>query len=154
MNKKITIGQLSQRVGLPAKTIRFYEEQGVIVPAQRDDNGYRMYSPSAVEEIFLIKNARDLGLPLSEIKKLIVGCNSQEDCQHTQKYIESEIEEYLIKLRAQIAQFQTLEKKLSNLKSHVCEDPDCQDKKYGCNILHQLVSPSPLERTRDEKGHI
>lgn len=153
MSKSMTIGQLSKAIDLPAKTIRFYEAEGIIASAKRGDNGYRLYDPTAVEELQLIKSARDLGLPLGEIKKLMAGCNGEENCHHTKKYIESEIEEYVGKLRAQITQFQTLEKKLTGLRYqvHQCDESNQKDE-YCCNILHQLINPSPLERTRDEKG--
>jgi len=125
---KYSIGQVAKITGLSAKTIRFYEEQGVIESPSREGNGYRFYSEENLEEIKLIKNARDLGLPLSEIKKLTVGCENG-DCSHSKEYVQKTIEGYLGLLTERITQ---MEKLKSRLKKLMANGPYC------CEILHQL----------------
>lgn len=133
---KLSISQLSKQVGLSPKTIRFYEESGVVSPAVRAENGYRSYDQSAVESLKLIKNARDLGLPISEIKELMVGCDVGHNCQHTKEYLETRIKNYLELLENKITQFTKLKEKLQNLESHL--GTNCKDGGYCCNILYQL----------------
>jgi len=125
---KYAIGEVAKITGLPAKTIRFYEEQGVIGIPSREENGYRYYSEENLEEIKLIKNARDLGLPLSEIKKLIVGCKDG-DCKHSREYVQKTIEGYLKLLTERITQMENLRSRLEKLMAN---GPYC------CEILHQL----------------
>lgn len=91
---KYTIGQVAKITGMPAKTLRFYEEQGVIKSADRQENGYRYFTDENLEEIRLIKYARGLGLPLSEIKRLTVGCEDG-NCSHSKEYIKNNIERYI-----------------------------------------------------------
>jgi MerR family copper efflux transcriptional regulator len=126
--KKYAIGQVAKITGLPTKTIRFYEEQGVIESPAREDNGYRYYSEENLEEIKLIKNARDLGLPLSEIKKLTVGCE-HGDCTHSKEYVQQTIEKYIDLLSERITQMENLKSRLRKLLTN---GPYC------CEILHQL----------------
>ena len=126
--KKYTIGQVAKITGLPAKTLRFYEEQGVIESATREENGYRYFSEENLEEIKLIKNARDLGLPLTEIKKLTVGCE-KGDCQHSKEYVQKTIENYIHLLNERIAQMKNLKTRMQELLTN---GPYC------CEILHQL----------------
>jgi len=143
MNNKLTIGQLSKKVDLPTKTIRFYEESGVIGKAQRSDNGYRVYESSTIKELQLLKYARDLGLPISEIKRLMIGCKEGKSCHHSQQYIESGIDNYMTVLDEKISHLATLKQKLSDLR-HQLPLQKCQKDAYCCNILHQLSG--------DEKG--
>lgn len=131
MGNALTIGRVEKEVGLPAKTIRFYEEIGLIAPTKRLANGYRVYEPRQTEELRLIKYARDLGLPITEIKKLMRGCEDG-NCAHTKQYLESEIAAYTRLLDEKIVQLVTLKRKLGMLKGTLTDEA-C------CNILKQLV---------------
>lgn len=134
-----SIGEVSKATGLPTKTIRFYEEAGVIKPNIRAENGYRQYSQDAVEVLILIKYARDLGLPLSEIKKLIKGCDNGS-CQHSKSEVQQSIQSYLELLNQKLAQMNLLKQKLQLLHHALGEkSTDCQDGKYCCNLLYQLL---------------
>lgn len=138
----LTIGSLGKQVGLPTKTIRFYEEIGLISKARRAANGYRVYSEKAIEELTLIKYARDLGLPIPEIRKLIIGCENG-DCAHTKDYVEKEIGGYIAKLDEKIEKLQTISTQLKRLrKSLVLNTTNCDDNSYCCNILSQIESLS------------
>ncbi len=138
MDKQFTIGDLAKKVDLPAKTIRFYEEIGLIPKAERAENGYRIYPQEAVDELSLIKNARELGLPILEIKKLMLGCQD-DNCEHTKEYISKEVGQYLQVLDQKIQQLQMLKGKLKSLKSALNINSDSCEA-YCCNILKQLVT--------------
>ena len=125
---KYSIGQVSKITGLSAKTIRFYEEKGLITSAKREKNGYRYFEEKDLDEIKIIRNTRDLGLPLSEIKKLIVGCENGS-CEHTKDSIQKSIDGYLQILAEKIRQMEILKSRLKRLQG---SGPYC------CGILHQL----------------
>lgn len=61
------ISQLAEQVGLPATTLRFYEQAGLL-PAQRSPAGYRLYDDAALNRLAFIRAAKHLGLPLEEIR--------------------------------------------------------------------------------------
>src|SRR6185312_5870794 len=63
----MTIGQASASSGVPPKTIRFYEELGLVKPAERLANRYRAYDESNVQTLRFIRRARELGFSLQEI---------------------------------------------------------------------------------------
>lgn len=67
----LTIGALARITGIPAKTIRFYEEIGLLPPAQRMANRYRRYGQADVNRLVLLRRIRLLGVPLTEAKPLI-----------------------------------------------------------------------------------
>ena len=70
MATKLTIGAVARQAGVSAKTIRFYEAQGIVPAPARTETGYRLYSPSDVRRLRLIRRARLLGVSLPEVKQL------------------------------------------------------------------------------------
>ncbi len=67
----VTIGQAALRAGVPAKTIRFYEEAGIIKPAARGSNRYRGYSEADVQTLRFVSRARALGFSLKDVASLL-----------------------------------------------------------------------------------
>lgn len=66
----VTIGQAAKATGVAAKTIRYYEEIGVLPMPSRTDAGYRQYTEQGVQQLQFIRRARALGLPLHRLKAL------------------------------------------------------------------------------------
>lgn len=60
----MNITQVTEKMGLSAKTIRFYEEKLLITPPAKSENGYRYYQPAHLEELTLLKQAREVGFTL------------------------------------------------------------------------------------------
>lgn len=138
MKTNLTIGELGKRTGLPTKTIRFYESIGLIAKPARADNGYRTYPESRIQELILIKNARDLGLPIPRIKKLMVGCEDG-DCSHSQEDIDREIDEYLAELSAKIAELSHLKVQMQTLRKTLRDCEGDHESDYCCNVLGQIA---------------
>ncbi len=68
----LQIGEAAERTGLTQRTLRYYEEKGLLKPPSRMDGGFRLYSGEDVERIERIKEMRDLlGFSLAEIKEMI-----------------------------------------------------------------------------------
>ncbi len=66
----MNIGTAARLTGLPAKTIRYYEEIGLIVPA-RSANGYRAYNEQQVHRLAFLQRARSLGFSIDECRLLL-----------------------------------------------------------------------------------
>ncbi len=72
-------GDLARATGNTVRTIRFYEEQGLLRPTEVSEGGHRRYSAADLEKLRLIADLRELGVPLSEIRALLDlrgGCAS------------------------------------------------------------------------------
>ena len=67
----MNIGQAAVRSGLPAKTIRYYEEIGLVRPATRAENGYRDYAEADVHRLRFLKRAREHGFSVAECRDLL-----------------------------------------------------------------------------------
>ena len=68
MTYALTVGQLTHATGVPAKTIRYYEQVGVLPAPRRSATGYRQYTQRDVHRLLFIRRARALGLSLSSIE--------------------------------------------------------------------------------------
>ncbi|MFD0890839.1 MerR family transcriptional regulator [Streptosporangium algeriense] len=64
------IGELSERTGTPRRLLRYYEEQGLILPDRRP-NGYRAYDERLVERVLQIRDLLDAGLPTRVIRQIL-----------------------------------------------------------------------------------
>ena len=66
------IGEVAQRTGVTQRTLRFYEEKGLVTPADRMQGGFRLYSDADIDRVELIKKLQGLlGFTLAEIKEMV-----------------------------------------------------------------------------------
>ena len=83
MNAGLTIGQLARRAGVTVKAIRFYERKGILPPAHRAENRYRVYGEDAADMLRFVKQASGLGLTLAEIKDIfMIRQGGRPPCTH------------------------------------------------------------------------
>ena len=73
------IGEAARRVGVPARTIRFWCDSGVLPPAERSAGGYRRFDAAAIARLDLVRTLRDLGLGLDDIREVLGGRKSVAD---------------------------------------------------------------------------
>lgn len=67
------IGELAKSLGVTPKTLRHYEEIGLVPPPARADNAYRVYSPEAVVRARLVVGLRAMGLSIEQVQGLLAG---------------------------------------------------------------------------------
>jgi len=89
------IGEASKRTGLSIKAIRFYEEIGLIMQPERMGR-YRVYQEEDVELLMLIKEAKEFGIALSQLKGVIVYTDGKVDWANIKIFL-AEIRDQLIK---------------------------------------------------------
>lgn len=68
---ELLIGELAERVGLDPKTIRYYEQAGLLQAPARSESGYRLYQDSDAERLRFIRRVKQLGLSLGEIREIL-----------------------------------------------------------------------------------
>lgn len=73
---KMNISDVAKKTGLTSKAIRFYEEKGVVTPPLRSENGYRSYNGHHLEELNLLRQARQVGFTLDECRELVALFNN------------------------------------------------------------------------------
>lgn len=67
----LTIGKVARSAGMAIDTVRYYEHEGLLEKPTRSAAGYRQYPPEAVSRLRFIRQAKDLGFSLKEIKELL-----------------------------------------------------------------------------------
>ncbi|MBI4503240.1 MAG: MerR family transcriptional regulator [Gemmatimonadetes bacterium] len=70
--ENLNIGQVARRAGIPASAIRYYEESGLL-PQPARQSGWRRYGPEVLQQLLVIRTARELGFGVEEIRVLLHG---------------------------------------------------------------------------------
>lgn len=73
----MNISQVGKKTGLPVKTIRYYEEIGLITP-DRSENGYRSFAPNDLHKLAFIGRARSLGFTIEDCRSLLKLYNDRQ----------------------------------------------------------------------------
>lgn len=106
------IGQLASSSGVTEKTIRYYEDIGVLDAPARTPNGYRDYGPPAIAKLRFVKAAQAVGLSLGEIREVIaLRDRGETPCEH----VVDLIQQHAVEIEAKIAELQAVRKDLMRL---------------------------------------
>lgn len=71
MGEHMQIGEVAERIGLSLRTIRYYEEVGLVVPSARSQGGFRLYTEPDVQRLGVIMRMKPLGFQLDEMRELL-----------------------------------------------------------------------------------
>jgi len=141
MGQTLTVGQLAHKTGVPAKTIRYYEQVGVLPAPRRSATGYRQYAQRDVHRLLFIRRARALGLSLPSLKALITELDGGQ-CLTMRPHLMHLVTEHLRTVRQQIAEFQLLEQQLVQVLPRLLTLPPA-DHTAGCQCLEIDVPAAP-----------
>jgi MerR family transcriptional regulator, copper efflux regulator len=119
----MNIAQVARRSGLPAKTIRYYEDIGLIRPA-RAANGYRAFAEPDLHKLAFLGRARSLGFTIEECRTLLA---LWEDRSRASGDVKAVAQKHLAAIDAKIAELEAMRGTLANLVSCCAGDdrPDC-----------------------------
>lgn len=129
----MNISQVSERAGLPAKTIRYYEDIGMIKPA-RGANGYRSFSQDDLHRLAFIGRARSLGFGIEDCRGLLALYNDRDRASADVKAI---AQTHLSEIDRKLSELTEMRKTLAHLVS-ACAGNDRPD----CPILQDLAKPA------------
>lgn len=127
------IGDLAATAGLSARTIRFYEQAGLMPAPPRTPGGYRDYPPGAADRIAFIRQAQTAGFTLAEISGILsIRDGGLAPCRH----VTSLISEHLAQVDERIAELTRTRAALASLRRRAADtDPaDCAESDI-CSIL-------------------
>lgn len=113
--QQLKIGEVASQSGLPVKTIRYYEEIGLLAPTvQRSESGYRLFDHQVLNRLAFIKRAKSFGLSLNEIKTILdLHDQGQLPCDEVKLMVQQK----LIEIAEQIKALETLRGELQDLLS-------------------------------------
>ncbi|MEQ9240690.1 Cu(I)-responsive transcriptional regulator [Roseovarius indicus] len=119
----MNIGDVAERTGLPAKTIRYYEDIGLVRPA-RDSNGYRVFRETDAHKLAFLGRSRALGFSIEDCRTLLALYEDDDRASADVKRVASE---HLHQIEEKIAQLQAMRDTLNELVRCCAGDnrPDC-----------------------------
>jgi MerR family copper efflux transcriptional regulator len=132
----MNIGEAAARSGLPPKTIRYYEDIGLL-RAPRSGNGYRDYGEAEIHKLAFLQRARSLGFSIEDCRALL---GLYEDRSRASQDVKHLAETRIVEIEAKIRELQSMRATLRRLV-HACHGDDRPD----CPILEDLAGdPHPL----------
>ena len=127
----MNIGEAAARSGLPAKTIRYYGDIGLVTPSHRRANGYRDYDEQDLHRLQFVQRARSLGFAVEECRELLDLYRDRGRASADVKQIATR---RIADIRRKIDELKAMESTLDRLVEH------CQgDHRPDCPILDDLA---------------
>ncbi|MDA7424836.1 Cu(I)-responsive transcriptional regulator [Thalassococcus lentus] len=119
----MNISEVGKQAGLPAKTIRYYEEIGLVSP-RRDTNGYRVFQDSDLHKLAFVARARALGFSIEDCRLLMA---LYEDDSRASSDVKKLAQDHLRQIDEKIAALQGMRDTLGDLVTacHGDARPDC-----------------------------
>ena len=130
------IKALSEVTGVPARSIRYYEEIGVLPPPKRKANGYRMYDERDIDRLKLVAGARRLDFSLDDIGEIMAMRDRREaPCRTVLEMLQEKADE----IAARISELQQLETDLRALQrlGETFPTDDVDGKNCVCHLVSQ-----------------
>jgi DNA-binding transcriptional MerR regulator len=149
MERPLTVGQLARATGVPAKTIRYYEQVGVLPAPRRSAAQYRQYSRRDVHRLLFVRRARALGLSLPNLKALMTELENGS-CLAMRPRLRELVTAQLRTVRQQIAEYQLLARQLVQVLQRLHTSPPsdhtdgCQCLEIDTPVAEGISQPSPL----------
>ena len=146
------IGELAKRTEKTVRTIHFYEELGLLHPAERSPGGFRMYNDNAVDRIHWIERLQDLGFSLTDIKKFLTDFQSRDTGPQSMDALRSFYGDKLAETQAAMSRLQSLEAELNasieyletcthcSLNESVRACASCDDSEHSSNEAPRMVA--------------
>ncbi|HSC68724.1 MAG TPA: MerR family DNA-binding protein [Cellvibrio sp.] len=136
----MNISQAAQACGLPNKTIRYYEEIGLVVPKRQVGNDYRTYSLVDVAQLRFLQRARAVGFSLDECRELLaLYANSERRCAQ----VKALVSEKITQVDQQLIALHAMRNTLVDMANE-CAGDDTSD----CAIINQLAVAESRQQAR------
>ena len=126
----MNISIVARKTGLTSKAIRFYEDKGLVTPPLRGDNGYRSYTQQHINELTLLRQARQGGFNLEECGELV---NLFNDPLRHSADVKARTLQKVAEIERHIVELETMRKQLLSL-ADACPGDDSAD----CPIIENL----------------
>lgn len=119
------IGELAEATGTTTKTLRFYEDSGLLPPPERTVSGYRDYDQDAIARLDFIRRGRATGLTLAQVREVLdIRDAGTAPCHHVKELLDI----HLTALDQQIADLQALRVNVTHLRDDAAQanPSECQ----------------------------
>lgn len=129
----MNISEAARLSGLSAKTIRHYEDIGLMKPAVRTEAGYRQYNQHSVDQLSFVHHARVLGFSIAQVSSLLA---LKEDPHRASREVKALAQEQMKQLEQRMQELTRMKSMLAEMISLCAGDDDPH-----CVILEKLAEP-------------
>lgn len=145
----MTTGDLARACETTVRTVRFYEEAGVLCPEMRSDGGHRLFGEEELQKLQLVMDLREAGLSLNDIKALFElkhKCSSPEEASRRMcEVLQGQIEE----MQRKIATLRRLREELASTVAIIEECLSCGSREFpkqcqGCDVMNRNDLPRAM----------
>lgn len=136
----LKIGEVQSRSGLPIKTIRYYEERGLVRARERTEGGFRLFAPEVLPRLSFIRQAQALGLSLEEIGELLA---IYDDGQAPCCAVKAKLQTKLAECDQRLAQLHAFRDRLQTLLLSADELAQTRQPDGICPIVDRGLSDPP-----------
>ena len=138
------IGKLAKEAGTTTRTVRYYEEIGLICPECRGDSGYRCYSHNQLVRLRMILGLKEMEFDLAHIKTIIAKRDQHTTGGELAHAILEDLNCRLEEVEAQITHYQQIQDKLTHTIASVCECLPChlRVEERLCTTCQTLAKPT------------
>ncbi|MBP2449952.1 MerR family transcriptional regulator [Rhizobium leguminosarum] len=132
-----TIGALAKATGTSTPTIRYYEEIGLLPPANRTASGQRNYAEPDIGRLTFIKQCRDFGFSIEQVRVLVdLSISTERDCAETRDIAQAHLDE----VRAKMVELRALATRLQGFVTR-CDDACAGGPGSDCVIFKDMAAP-------------
>ena len=146
----LTTGEMARLSNSTLRTVRFYEEEGILRPARRTDGGHRLFERSELDRLMLVTDMRMAGLSLDDIKAILevkkAASTGAEAAEQATRVLSARIEE----LKEKLAVLTRLRDDLSETSKIVSACLSCKDEKsfpHSCDSCAVMTAHPTLPRS-------
>ncbi len=142
----LTTGDMARLSGSTLRTVRFYEEAGLLEPEARNDGGHRLFDEQELSKLQLILDLREAGLSLQDIKDLFSLKSGYPDADEASKVMSDILERQIDEMQKKIGKLRRLREELASTVTVINECKSCGDKRFplhcdDCEILRRADLP-------------
>lgn len=130
----LRVGDLAKRTGKTVRALHLYEELGLLVPAERSNGGYRLYTRASELRVRWIDKLQQMGFSLTDIKQIVRDVEQSKSAPHAMQRVQDLFREKLEDTREQLRRLRALESELTASLAYLvtCDSCDTEELLGAC----------------------
>lgn len=147
--RALTTGDLARACQTTVRTVRFYEEAGVLCPETRSRGGHRLFGIADLEKLQLVMDLREAGLSLGQIRALFELKNEQTTAAAASAAMAEVLEDQIVEMQRKIALLRRLREELASMVAILGECQSCEASSFpagccDCDVMNRSDLPRAM----------
>lgn len=145
-----TTGDMARLTGSTLRTVRFYDQEGLISPAARSCGGHRVFDDSSLQRLQFILDMREAGMSLADIKHLFAMKKAAESAGQATEEMSEFLNHQVEEMQNKIAKLERLRSELGRMMESIrdcgtCNEPRFKKQCGSCSVMKQCGLPRAMK---------